>query len=112
MKRLRAWMIIASVECGSHRQAALRGNSAMRGPQKLFVAAVWLLTFLAAPSVQARDLVVFGEPTLATALERLGAAWRERSGVRVNVFVAPSDLSLAQIYRGRGAMSFLPWLVR
>jgi molybdate transport system substrate-binding protein len=60
----------------------------------LMLAASWV-----APA-GARDLVVSGEPTLATALGRLGAAWRERSGVRVNVFVAPSDLSLAQIERG------------
>jgi molybdenum ABC transporter molybdate-binding protein len=51
-------------------------------------------------AAQARDLVVFGEPTLMTALQHVGAAWRERSGVRVNVFVAPTDLSLAQIRRG------------
>jgi len=44
--------------------------------------------------------VVFGEPTLASVLARLGAAWRERSGVRVNVYVAPSDLAFAQIDRG------------
>src|SRR5262249_22779571 len=60
----------------------------------LMLAASW-----AAPA-QARDLVVSGEPTLATVLARLGAAWRDQSGVRVNVFVAPSDLSLAQIERG------------
>src|SRR5262245_19307349 len=67
-------------------------------PLKVLLAAVWLL--LPSGAAQARDLVVFGEPTLVTALQRAGAAWRERSGVRVNVFVAPTDLSLAQIQRG------------
>src|SRR5215471_13067682 len=51
-------------------------------------------------AAQARDLVVFSEPTLMNALQRVGAAWRERSGVRVNVFVAPNYLSFAQIDRG------------
>jgi molybdenum ABC transporter molybdate-binding protein len=59
-----------------------------------------LLVLLPSPGARARDLVVFGEPTLESALRQVGAAWRERSGVRVNVFVAPSDLSFAQIERG------------
>jgi len=59
-----------------------------------------LLVLLPSPGAQARDLVVFGEPTLESALRQVGATWRERSGVRVNVFVAPSDLSFAQIERG------------
>jgi len=67
-------------------------------PLKVLLAAVWLL--FPSDASQARDLVVFGEPTLMTALQGVGAAWRERSGVRVNVFVAPTDLSLAQIQRG------------
>jgi molybdate transport system substrate-binding protein len=67
---------------------------------KLLLAAGFLNAWLPAVAVQARDLVVLGEPTLATALGRLGAAWRQRSGVRANVFVAPSDLSFAQIERG------------
>lgn len=59
-----------------------------------------LLVLLPSPGAQARDLVVFGEPTLEIALRQVGATWRERSGVRVNVFVARSDLSFAQIERG------------
>ncbi len=59
-----------------------------------------LLVLLLSPGAQARDLVVFGEPTLESALRQVGATWRERSGVRVDVFVAPSDLSFAQIERG------------
>jgi len=49
---------------------------------------------------QARDLVVYGEPTLESALRSVGRLWQARTGTRVNVFVAPSDLSFAQIMRG------------
>jgi molybdate transport system substrate-binding protein len=69
-------------------------------PLKVLLAAMCLSLALPFAAAQARDLVVFGEPTLLNALQRVGAAWRARSGVRVNVFVAPSDLSFAQIYRG------------
>ena len=56
---------------------------------------------LVAPVVaQARDLVLYGEPTLERALRSIGTLWQDRSGTRVNVFVAPSDLSYAQIERG------------
>jgi molybdate transport system substrate-binding protein len=47
-----------------------------------------------------RDLVVFGEPTLQKALRTVGSLWQAQSGTRVNVFVAPTDLSYAQIERG------------
>ena len=47
-----------------------------------------------------RDLVVFGEPALQKALRAVGSLWQARSGTRVNVFVAPTDLSYAQIERG------------
>jgi molybdenum ABC transporter molybdate-binding protein len=56
--------------------------------------------FFAAPPAQARDLVVYGEPTLEAALKSVGKLWHARSGTRVNVFVAPTDLSYAQIERG------------
>jgi len=55
---------------------------------------------LAGPAAQARDLVVYGEPTLEKALRSVGTLWQARTGTRVNVFVAPSDLSYAQIDRG------------
>jgi molybdenum ABC transporter molybdate-binding protein len=55
---------------------------------------------LAAAAAQARDLVVYGEPTLEKALRSVGTLWQARTGTRVNVFVAPSDLSYAQIDRG------------
>jgi molybdenum ABC transporter molybdate-binding protein len=48
----------------------------------------------------ARDLVVYGEPTLEKALKSVGALWQARTGTRVNIFVAPTDLSYAQIDRG------------
>jgi len=69
-------------------------------PLKVLLAAMCLSLAFPFAASQARDLVVFGEPTLIDALQRVGAAWRERSGVRVDVFVAPSDLSFAQIQRG------------
>src|SRR5262245_15053740 len=56
---------------------------------------------LVAPATaHARDLVVYGEPTLQRALKSVGSLWQGRTGTRVNVFVAPSDLSYAQIDRG------------
>ena len=47
-----------------------------------------------------RDLVVYGEPTLEKALRSIGRLWQARTGTRVNVFVALTGLSLAQIERG------------
>ena len=44
--------------------------------------------------------MVYGEPTLETALKSVGSLWQARTGTRVNVFVAPTDLSYAQIDRG------------
>jgi len=44
--------------------------------------------------------VVYGEPTLEKALKSVGFLWQARTGTRVNVFVAPTDLSYAQIDRG------------
>ena len=65
------------------------------------VTALLFVTALLAPAIaQARDLVVFGEPTLEKALKSVGTLWQTRTGTRVNVFVAPTDLSYAQIERG------------
>jgi molybdate transport system substrate-binding protein len=50
-------------------------------------------------SAQARDLVVYGEPTLKPVLMTLGALWRAQGNSRVHVFVAPTDLSFEQIAR-------------
>jgi molybdate transport system substrate-binding protein len=56
---------------------------------------------LLAPAVAgARDLVVYGEPTLEKALKSIGSVWQARTGTRINVFVAPTKLSYAQIDRG------------
>jgi molybdenum ABC transporter molybdate-binding protein len=59
-----------------------------------------LFVLLAPALAQARDLVVYGEPTLEKALRSIGQLWQARTGTRVNVFVAPADLSFAQIDRG------------
>src|SRR5437016_10201058 len=58
------------------------------------------ITLLAPATAGARDLVVYGEPTLEKALKSVGSLWQARTGTRVNVFVAPTDLSYAQIDRG------------
>jgi molybdate transport system substrate-binding protein len=50
-------------------------------------------------SAQARDLVVYGEPTLKPVLTALGGLWRAQGNSRVHVFVAPTDLSFEQIAR-------------
>jgi molybdate transport system substrate-binding protein len=72
-----------------------------RGPCLVIAAALLCTAALAPPAIaQARDLVVYGEPTLETALKSVGTLWRARTGTRVNVFVAPTDLSYAQIDRG------------
>ncbi len=64
-------------------------------------ALVGLVAFaaLAAPPAQARDLVVYGEPTLKPVLMTLGALWRAKGNSDVHVFVAPTELSFAQIAR-------------
>jgi molybdate transport system substrate-binding protein len=76
---------------GSHRRRAWLSISAA-----LLYAAALILPAAA----QARDLVVYGEPTLETALKSVGRLWQARTGTRVNVFVAPTALSYAQIDRG------------
>jgi ABC-type molybdate transport system substrate-binding protein len=69
---------------------------------RIFLTATLLCTaaLFAAPAAHARDLVVYSEPTLETALKSVGRSWHGRSGTRVNVFIAPTDLSYAQIERG------------
>jgi len=58
------------------------------------------IALLGPVNASARDLVVYGEPTLEKALKSVGALWQARTGTRVNIFVAPTDLSYAQIDRG------------
>ena len=65
------------------------------------VAALLCAAQLLAPAAaHARDLVVYGEPTLEKALKSVGSLWQARTGTRVNVLVAPTNLSYAQIDRG------------
>jgi molybdate transport system substrate-binding protein len=66
----------------------------------VFATLLCTVTFLAPATAGARDLVVYGEPTLEKALKSVGLLWQARTGTRVNVFVAPTDLSYAQIDRG------------
>jgi molybdate transport system substrate-binding protein len=85
------------------RDSRERRAGGWRGPRPcLVIAAAFLCAgALAAPAIaQARDLVVYGEPTLERALKSVGTLWQARTGTRVNVFVAPTDLSYAQIDRG------------
>jgi molybdate transport system substrate-binding protein len=51
-------------------------------------------------AAQARDLVVYAEPTLKPVMRQLGRLWRTTTGVRVNIFLARTELHLAQIERG------------
>jgi len=58
------------------------------------VAALLCAAQLLAPAAaHARDLVVYGEPTLEKALKSVGSLWQARTGTRVNVLVAPTNLS-------------------
>src|SRR5256885_11456757 len=80
----------------------MRGGKKCAARRLAFLAASLFLVFtlLPATAARARDLVVYGEPTLQSALIAVGSLWRSRGGVRVHVFVAPTALSLAQIERG------------
>lgn len=69
-----------------------------RLPLSALFAAVALAAGTALPA-QARDLVVYGDPTLKPVLTTLGALWRAKGNSRVHVFVAPTDLSFEQIAR-------------
>jgi molybdate transport system substrate-binding protein len=65
------------------------------------VIAVGLVAGTLSPSTvaRARDLVVFGEPTLAPALRVLGEHWRKQTGIGVRVFASRTELALAQADR-------------
>ena len=87
---------------------ALRGSGGekahglLRGRAYRYAFATLLCAVALVPPADAaaRDLVVYGEPTLQAALKSIGLLWQARTGTRVNVFVAPTDLSYAQIDRG------------
>jgi molybdate transport system substrate-binding protein len=94
-----------------HREPALRifrdgdqeragGWHGRRARLSMSAALLYAAAFILPAAAQARDLVVYGEPTLETALKSVGRLWQARTGTRVNVFVAPTDLSYAQIDRG------------
>jgi molybdenum ABC transporter molybdate-binding protein len=80
-----------------------RGTSGHRRRSAVLATAAFLVVAatLSAPAVpaQARDLVVFAEPTLAPALDALGKAWRRHGGAELRVFKSPTVLALAQADR-------------
>jgi len=76
------------------------GWQARRMGLSISAALLCAASLVAPATAHARDLVVYGEPTLQRALKLVGSLWQWRTGTRVNVFVAPSDLSYAQIDRG------------
>ena len=65
----------------------------LRGHPYLCAVATLLcaLAFLAPAAAGARDLVVYGEPTLEKALKSVGSLWQARTGTRVNVFAVFGD---------------------
>jgi molybdenum ABC transporter molybdate-binding protein len=81
--------------------AQAQAHSSLRRIHRVVASTFVGIIALVLPAVaDGRDLVVYGEPTLANALRSLGTLWNGRSGTRVNVLVAPTDLSYAQIERG------------
>jgi molybdate transport system substrate-binding protein len=86
----------------SHGSDGKKPSSLPRGRECLCALATLLcvVALLAPAAAAARDLVVYGEPSLEKALKSVGSLWQARTGTRVNVFVAPTDLSYAQIDRG------------
>jgi molybdenum ABC transporter molybdate-binding protein len=86
----------------SHGSDGKKASALPRGRACLCSLATLLcaVALLAPAAAAARDLVVYGEPTLEKALKSVGSLWQARTGTRVNVFVAPTDLSYAQIDRG------------
>jgi molybdenum ABC transporter molybdate-binding protein len=81
---------------GEKAHGLLRG----RAYRYAFATLLCAVALLPPAAAAARDLVVYGEPTLQAALKSIGLLWQARTGTRVNVFVAPTDLSYAQIDRG------------
>lgn len=80
-------------------------QNACRQPQQKFrpcwaVVLIGLFVFISVPvTAHARDLVLYGEPTLKPVLTSLGALWHAKGNSAVHVFVAPTDLSFEQIAR-------------
>jgi molybdate transport system substrate-binding protein len=86
----------------SHGSDGKKASALPRGRGCLcaFATLLCAVALLAPAAAAARDLVIYGEPTLEKALKSVGSLWQARTGTRVNVFVAPTDLSYAQIDRG------------
>ena len=86
----------------SRRSDGKKAGGLLRGHPCLYAFATLLcaVALLAPAAAAARDLVVYGEPTLEKALKSVGSLWQARTGTRVNVYVAPTALSYAQIDRG------------
>jgi len=99
MRELERWGSSVRTSRGSDGEKA---HGLLRGRPYLYAFATLLCAgaLLAPAAAAARDLVVYGEPTLEKALKSVGFLWQSRIGTRVNVFVAPTDLSYAQIDRG------------
>jgi molybdenum ABC transporter molybdate-binding protein len=101
-------MLDAQTQHWSYSVRALRGSDGekahglLRGWAYRFAFATLLCAVALVPpaTAAARDLVVYGEPTLQAVLKSIGFLWQARTGTRVNIFVAPTELSYAQIDRG------------
>src|SRR5258707_6994212 len=93
---------LGSSVCTSHGSDRKKPSALPRGRGFLcpFATLLCAVALLAPAAADARDLVLYGEPTLEKALKSVGSLWQARTGTRVNVFVAPTDLSYAQIDRG------------
>src|SRR5258707_11934182 len=99
MGELERWGSSVRASRGSDGEKA---HGLLRGRPYLYASATLLcaVALLAHAAAAARALVVYGEPTLQAALKSIGFLWQARTGTRVNIFVAPTDLSYAQIDRG------------
>jgi len=97
MRELERWGVSVGVLGGRSNAGGLpRGGLWLCAIGSLLCA----VALLAPAAADGRDLVVYGEPALEKALKSVGSLWQARTGTRVNVFVAPTDLSYAQIDRG------------
>lgn len=76
-----------------------RGWAAVASTVATIALAVVAAALWSAVAAQARNLVVFAEPTLAPALDALGKAWRGHGGAEVRIFKSPTVLALAQADR-------------
>jgi molybdate transport system substrate-binding protein len=93
-------MLSSEVEGSAVKQTAAGPITRLCGVlHRIALPAVVAFATVTALPAQARDLVVYGEPTLKPVLTTLGALWRAKGNSRVHVFVAPTALSFEQIER-------------